>query len=173
MEGESFLLTVAQLGFALAGFAALLSVFRRTETRWSFSELAGQSLIIESSLSAALFALLPFPLFYVVGETVWQLCSALLVIFFVLWGSFDYRRTGQASRRDQLFINRLSPSSLLYLLALIGVALLQLANVLDGGTVPSYMAGLLWLLIAAGSQFMIFIYNYSRMNTRLPPDNKS
>lgn len=54
---------IAEVGVALAGFASLVAVFRRRrEDVWGPRALAGLRFMIELSLCAALFAILPFSL---------------------------------------------------------------------------------------------------------------
>ena len=82
MTGEGFLQTLAEVSITLAGFSALISVFRqRAGSAWRPEGLMAMRGVIELSLLPVLFALLPFPLFYsgLTESAVWRVCSALAI----------------------------------------------------------------------------------------------
>jgi hypothetical protein len=156
MPGEDFLFTIAQVAIALAGFAGLISVFRSGEDSGTQSEFYGQSMMLELSLGAAFFALLPMPLFYTLGAEpdVWRVTSALLLAFLLAWIVLDARRGVRV--QDHPLVVRVSQT-----LALIAVVLIQIGNIVVWRGLAGYAWGLLWMLLASGTQFMLFIYNYA------------
>jgi hypothetical protein len=72
-----FLLTAAQIGLALAGFAGLVTVFRKADREWIPQEVAGMKLIFEHTFADVFFSLLPFPIFYMLESEsrVWRISS--------------------------------------------------------------------------------------------------
>jgi hypothetical protein len=95
---SSLLLTTAQIGMALAGFAGLITVLGRPLARQErlLNEIRFRSMV-ELSLALVAFCLLPFvPAHYGVSQaTLWRLCSgiyALAVVLFVGHGVWRNRR---------------------------------------------------------------------------------
>ncbi len=164
MNIEGFLLTSAQVAVALAGFAALISAFRRRDNTLSASEIAGRSMILELGLAAGFFGLLPFPIdaflneFNLVG--VWRICSLILVIFLTVWGVYNYRRAVNVAVHDGLS-NGVQMS---FNIVLIVINASLIANILIFGIAALYMAGVLYMLVAGGVQFMIFVYQYAQQS---------
>lgn len=161
MEGESFFLTVAQVGVTLAGFASLISAFRRRDQPLGESEITGRSLIVELGLAGTFFALLPFPIDSILTEFgrvgVWRIASAVLLVFLIGWGFINLQRFFRAARVS----GHRSTVNLFYaLLIVVNIALI--VNILLLGYAAVYMTGILWMLLAAGVQFMIFVYTYAR-----------
>jgi len=164
MDTEGFFLTIAQVGVALAGFAALVAAFRRSDIPLSESEKTGRSTILEMGLASTFYALIPFAieklldLFGIVG--VWRVSSLILIIFLVIWGIGNFMRLRRANAsHDESSGIRIDPP---FQIALIPVSILLIANILVYGSVAFYMIGLLWMLFLSGLQFMIFIYQYAK-----------
>jgi hypothetical protein len=63
MEGEAFLIGVAQIGIVVAGFAGLAASFQDRE-RWTPAEWVYLQTLVVASLAVTFFALLPFIPFY-------------------------------------------------------------------------------------------------------------
>ena len=160
MKGEGFLLCIAQVGLTFAGFAGLIGVFRPSEKKWIPQEIAGLSLILEHTFAAVLLSLLPFPLFYLAETRMWSGCSFLMSAFFIVEAVHQWRKKikldkkGFPPRRPKLlYLTFVVPSLILFLLELINGFRWMLPSV--------YMFGLLWLLIAAGVQFLLFVSFFS------------
>jgi hypothetical protein len=77
------LVGIAEVAVVFAGFAGVSVVLsRRQPGQWTYVEAARMSCMIESSLTTALFALLPimFASFDASAATTWTLCSAGLAL---------------------------------------------------------------------------------------------
>lgn len=157
--GQDILLNIAQIALTLAGFSALLSVFRRGDEGWSEEEIIGQRLILELSFASAAFSVLPLAIFHTLGEApVWRVSSGLLIGFTVLWGLFSRRRSKEVSAgtpqpRSRVWV--IGQASSLVAMIIQGV------NVVVWGSFSGYIWGILWLAFSAGLQFMLFVYAYT------------
>jgi hypothetical protein len=67
VTGQPFFFTIAGMALSVAGFAGLLTAFRRDEA-WTPTELWRLRGIVRLSFILMFIALLPFPLFLVIGE---------------------------------------------------------------------------------------------------------
>ncbi|MDP2705517.1 MAG: hypothetical protein Q8O71_03970 [bacterium] len=90
MKEEGFLLTLAQVGIAFAGFSGLITVFRKSEKPWTLIEIAAVKLILQHTLGLFCFSLLPVFIFYWHGseKQIWRISSIALAGFF--WVVFVY-----------------------------------------------------------------------------------
>lgn len=156
MEGESVLLTIAQLGLTLVGFSALILAFRRAEKSWEGAEIIGQKIILELGLATTLLALLPLAVFHTIGsELVWAVSSGIYILFIVLWIRLIYQRV-----RRMGFANPRNSSNTAAQVMLLAVIVLQAVNMLFLRAFAPYLWGVLWLIFAAGLQFVLFVYGY-------------
>ena len=85
MRDAFFFLSLAGLGLSVAGFAGLVSAFRRRDEGWTRTELWRLRTIARLSFTLVFLGLLPFPFFAVSGDEalVIRLMSALLVLLYV------------------------------------------------------------------------------------------
>ncbi len=85
MRDAFFFLSLAGLGLSVAGFAGLVSAFRRRDEGWTRTELRRLRTIARLSFTLVSLALLPFPFFALSGDEVLviRLLSALLVLLYV------------------------------------------------------------------------------------------
>jgi hypothetical protein len=158
MKGESFLLTIAQIALALAGFAGIIGAFRQAEREWKPQEIAGLQLMLEHTFAAVLFALLPFPLFFVLSLQikVWSIASSLLAGFLILEFIIQRRRIillsvrGAAPRRSSGLKYFFFPPTAIF-------AVIQVVNAYWWHSLSGYSWGLLWLLVAPSIQFFHFV----------------
>ena len=153
------LIGIAQVSIVFAGFAGISVVLsRRLPEHWSYSEAVRMSCMIESSLSAAFFALLPFALvgFGLSAPTTWSiagLCFAAAMAVHMIANGQRMRRAYQVDPYDRLpFIFRL-------LMLVIGVLILVALLLNSFGFVfhqsfGPYFAGLLFHLAFASLMFM-------------------
>lgn len=155
MTGEDALLTTAEVAVAFAGFASVVTAFRRREhPDWDPQDVLRFQLMIASSLSVVLFALLPFAFgFFGASEPrTWILSSGLLALYLVLSSALVARRTLLLTAGHKL--NRYLSSSLSAGALL--VVVLQVSNVtgaFPGRELGPYFVGLLYLLVLAGASF--------------------
>ena len=151
MEHSEILLTIAEVGVALAGFASLISVLGRSENLLDFTRLLG---LVRTSLSAAGFALLPFVphAFGLLEPAALRLSAAIFVVVqgsntFFLWRTLFRMR------------DRLKPAPAGYYTFPAGVLVLLLglaAVALPAGTLTAgfYIASLGALLSVSGVLFL-------------------
>jgi hypothetical protein len=80
-----FFLSLAGLGLSVAGFAGLVSAFRRRDEGWTRTELWRLRTIARLSFTLVFLALLPFPFFALIGDEVLviRLLSVLVVLLYV------------------------------------------------------------------------------------------
>jgi hypothetical protein len=155
VTGESALLTTAEVAVAFAGFASVVTAFRRREPDgWAPQDVIRFQLMIASSLSTAFFALLPIAVgFFGVGERgVWGFASGLLCAYLVL--------TLVAVGRRALVLTRGASLNPLISFAFISGAVvsavllgLNTAGVVFERALGPYFVGLLFLLVLAGVSF--------------------
>lgn len=156
LTGEGALFTFAQVGVALAGFAAIGATFRARDT-WSVPQVEGIRLLIETSLAVTIFALFPLPLWYFgwSEDVIWRVAGVGLAAAFVAEGVVQWLRSrSETSRAPFLF-----GATVLYALPIGG--LLELLNALLWSSLGLYLAGLFWLTFIAGLQFLLFIQFYA------------
>jgi hypothetical protein len=157
LTGEGTLQTIAEVSITLAGFSALIAVFRqRADRPWSPEGLMAIRGLIEFSLLPAFFALLPFPLFYsgLSEAVVWRLSSSLFGASYVAVMILSWIRIRALTRSGS---RRARPRYALGMWAIgIGGALSLTSNaiVLPFGGLSLYLVGLLVVLVIAGLQLV-------------------
>ena len=153
------LIGVAQVAIVFAGFAGISVVLsRRMPEHWSYGEAVRMACMIESSLSAAFFALLPFA-FVSFGATVattWSVSGLIFAVVMFVHMIANARRMQLAYQRDPA--DRL-PIWFRASMALIGgilvIALvLNSFNVLFDRSFGPYFAGLLFHMAFSSLMFM-------------------
>ncbi len=156
MNGAEFLIPLAFVGVILAGFTAILGISRKRIT-WDEPERIGLRLALELAIFTTCFALLPFPLSYLVNEPfAWRMGSMALALFL----GFQITRVYQGSRR----YSAQWPVVMVSLLALSAFFLtIEFINGIVWNSLAVYAAGLMWLLTTAGLQFIAFVI-YDREN---------
>jgi hypothetical protein len=73
---------IAEIGVALAGFAALVAIFRQRESGWTTAAVSGLRFMVELSISLIILALLPISI-YLLGieaQDLWVLCSSICTV---------------------------------------------------------------------------------------------
>jgi hypothetical protein len=87
MESEGFLVAIAQIGVALAGFSGLVVATRdASPTGWSKRDMWSLGWMFGASVGSLFLALLPVLLFFLrfPTEVVWMLASLLMAAFMVV-----------------------------------------------------------------------------------------
>jgi hypothetical protein len=170
MTGEGTLQTIAEVSITLAGFSALIAVFRQGGKAWRPEGLMAIRGLIEFSLIPAFFALLPFPLFYsgLSEAQVWRLCSFLFGTTYVLALGVNWFRvrvlTRSGARRPQPRYARG-----MWAVGIIGaLSVGSNALVLPFGGLSLYIAGLLLVLVVAGLQLISILAVVSVNQGRAP-----
>jgi len=153
--GEEALLTTAEVAVAFAGFASVVTVFRRREDGdWPAPDVVRFQLMITTSLSAVLLAMLPFAFrFFGAGEaTVWASCSGIFAVYMTAVLVL-------VARRSLPLVSNVGLSPVVSWLSLVGgvsVIALQFLNAASVGfdrELGPYYVGLLYLLILSGVSF--------------------
>jgi hypothetical protein len=86
MTGQFFFTTVAALALSTAGFASLVTAWRR-QGRWSKTDLWRLRGIVGESLTVTLVSMLPLPIYYAVGgdeSFTFRILSGVLAAKFAL-----------------------------------------------------------------------------------------
>jgi hypothetical protein len=163
MDGESYLYALVEAGVALAGFSAIAAILGVKDPHESgTTQRLVVARLVERSLMASLFALLPILLFGLglSGRIVWLISSGTLAIY----GAITLTRTLQRRAiAHQLGLSR----SLFILLVLIALAIIivQVLNAI--GVVLAqglwwYTLGVTWLMVSAGYTFVIYLRAWVR-----------
>jgi hypothetical protein len=164
MDGSDYLLTSAEIGVAIAGFAALVVAIRQREAE-PLSPLHRQfvSLLIERGLVATFFSLLPILLLGLgVSASVVWLSSSLSFALYAL--SMAWR---SATNRGAVDAAKIVPPRAFNALMLTGllVIALQVAHAFGVGihqNVWWYALGVTWLLSSAAYVFFFFLREWTR-----------
>lgn len=155
MTGEGALLTTAEVAVAFAGFASVVTVFRRREHGgWVPQDVLRFQLMITASLSVVFFALLPFAIgFFGASEPgVWSYGSGALAVYLVLISVLVARRTLLLTTGTALN-PYISWSFLASGTVVIALLALNAADVFLEREIGPYFLGLLYLLVLAGVSF--------------------
>jgi len=158
MEGEDTLFTIIDLAVALIGFSSVVTALRRSrEKSWSSQEINGLVFLAIMAIGAILFSLLPLALFYMqLNEQQIYSISAFLYCLFsvgVVLGLFlRGKKHGFPSRRPQVF-------NLFGLLSFGVIAFMAFlaSGSLQEGAFGYYLIGVMWLLVLAFIQFVVFL----------------
>ena len=154
MEQSDVLFALAEVSVAFAGFSGVVAAFgRRDPGTWSFAERMRFNGLIETSLAALFFCVVPFCLsaLHLSDAHVWRTASALFAAYLVVSTILNRRRFRAAPPSDTADV---SPTALRLLRAtqMIAVAL-SLYNVAFLGEVGIFLLALLLLLMQAGFLF--------------------
>ena len=164
---------LAEIAVGLAGFSSIVMAFRRGSAHapWNRGDVFRFQDMLESSLVAALFAILPAALggLGLDAPNLWPVVSALFFIF-VVFNSL--RRVRQWSRLPAGALS--NPLYVFFIIMLVVVAAVQLLNVL-GWIVPKgpgpYLFGVTWYTIYSGFMFYrLMILPISTQTAPGPPD---
>lgn len=158
---EQALQTIAEVGVALAGFASLVAVFRRRrDEAWSPRALAGLRFMIELSLSATLFSILPFSLAaFGLGDTAtWTFSNLALALAFGILLTLNFQRSRRISSQGIGHRQPLQATSGLVLGSVIALLLVLSALDLVVSRGPAiFVLALLTLLVSVANQFLNFV----------------
>jgi hypothetical protein len=164
MSSQSYLLSIAGMAAGFAGFAGLVSAFRRGGEEWTSTELWRLRLIVRFCFSAVFLAVVPIPLFALINDQRATVRIASLLIAVVI--AFDSMtllpyaiRTWPGDRR-------------VFLPAAIDGAfgLLQLVNALFG-SLGIYELGLIQLLARPADIFLRVLASFAEHRSSLAGDS--
>ena len=161
MDTASALMTIAQLGLSLTGFAGLLMAFR-FQDQWERVEIYALRFLFRSSIGAFVFALIPVPLLIAgtMTATFWSLCFATLGLWTLTMVvlAFLARYSGRLRPRFAFGYWGLTLSGLASGMLDLGAA----CNLYDLRQPALYMYGLYWLLVVATFQLMMQVMHSLR-----------
>jgi hypothetical protein len=155
LTGESALLTTAEVAVAFAGFASVVTVFRRREDGvWAPQDVLRFQLMITASLSVVFFALLPFAIsFFDASEPrVWSCGSGALGVYLLLICALFARRTLSLTSGAAL-VPYISWFFLASGMVVIALLVLNTAGLFLEREIGPYFVGLLYLLLLASVSF--------------------
>jgi hypothetical protein len=158
MAGEDTLLAIVDLAIALIGFSSIVTALRRSkEKSWSSQEINGLVFLALMAIGAIVFSLIPFALFYMdlSDDQIYSISAGVYCVFSVsvIMGLFIRgRRTGFPSRRPRIF-NFFGLLSLVVIIMMGFIASGRITN----GIFGYYLVGVIWLLVLAFVQFMVFL----------------
>ncbi len=154
MQGSGVLTVIAEIGVALAGFSGIVVALRqRSVESWSVPEVLRLRLMLYASVSALIFALLPFAPHHLGASPAltWSVPSLALA---VLFGSSLFlpatrtppSRTGLSFRWWVFY----SSGTVIAITALLANA----GGLLGGPSFGLYLVGLAWLLFYTTTLFV-------------------
>jgi hypothetical protein len=158
MAGEDTLFTIVDLAIALIGFSSIVTALRRSkEKSWSIQEINGLVFLAVMAIGAIIFSLLPLLLFYMELDDVqiYSIASAVYCVFsmVVILGLFIRgRKSGFPSRRPRVFnIFGFLSFGIIILMGFLA------AGAITNGVFGYYLVGVIWLLVLAFVQFVVFL----------------
>jgi hypothetical protein len=162
LEGSEYMYTTAEIGVALAGFAALVISFRqRQDSSLSDADRLVVASLVERGLMAAFFSFLPILLFGLglSERLIWFFSSGT----FVAYGVSIMIRTA----RSRKISGGLASNPAFYILFAIGVLMvaLQICHAFALGLRQSpwwYLVAVTWLLVSAGYRFFFVLRGWVR-----------
>jgi len=176
MHVEAFLLVVAQLAIVQAGFAGVVRQFspaRAYSARERTLQVAGLRLAFEHDAALLAFAVLPFPLGFLMGTGAWtwRFLSMLIAGFLAYAFTWNYLASvgrlpvlevheDTVSRALRISVSRPRAPRLhryLFLWPTAIVGALMTVNLLVG-SFGLYAVALCWLLVPPSIQYYYFIY---------------
>jgi hypothetical protein len=158
MEAE-VLLTIAELSVAFAGFSGIVATFGRRDPRhWSVPDRYRFRALIETSLAAALLALLPSGLAIAPLEParVWQISSLVVATYTVVSYLASYRR--YRSMLSQATSDASRPLMAGIVVCDVGIVALSLYNVLGAKTAWPLVLSLMLLVAQAAFFFARMLF---------------
>ena len=156
---QDVLIGFAEVSVVLAGFSGISVILsRRQLDQWSFAEAARMTCMIESSLTAAFFAILPIAISsFGTGDPLsWGLSSAILALvtlYHMILNARRMRRAYAIDPEDRLPIAFRAVMALIGFIIVVILILNSLGVIFDHSAGP-YFAGLLFHLAFAGLMFM-------------------
>ena len=163
MEGSEYMYATAEVGVALAGFAAIVIALRRREdSLYSDAYKLVVASLIERGLVAAFLSLLPILLFglSLSASLVWFFSSGT----FVLYGISMVIRAVR-NRKIEAAVADLISGPLFYMLVFLGILViaLQFLHAFGIGLQQNawwYLVAVTWLLVTVGYRFIIVLHGW-------------
>lgn len=170
-DGAGYLFKIIDLAITLIGFSSIVTALRRSKDRsWSIQEINGLVFLAIMAIGAIIFSLLPLALHhlqlielqaYSIAGGVYSAFGVSVVLGLFIQG----RRSGYPSRGPRIFN--------LFALLSVGVIVvvgLASAGLIPAGTIGVYLLGVIWMLILAFVQFVVFLSFVGFVDEDLEPD---
>ncbi len=156
MESSEVLIVIAEVAVAFAGFTGLIAaISRRGPIGRSSQEFVRLRIMLDYSLLAILFALLPFlpHAAGVSGSTLWQVSSAIWFVGAILYAVLHHA-TDKFWSRGTFVIRRVIPAIETVVIASVGLNALSWP--FESGFFV-YLVALFWYLAGAAIGFVQFV----------------
>lgn len=156
MVGADVLLTVAEVAVAFAGFASVVVLFQhRDPTKWQPQIIVRLRTMVESSLGALFFSLLPFALHHLgaTGQQLWAWSSGLMACVMVGFFTVVTKRSIPLIRSSRLS-PRFSLIAAGFTVLVLGVQILNSAGFFFHREFGAYLIGVIWSLAFASLMFL-------------------
>ena len=166
MESEGFLVAIAQIAVALAGFSGLVVATRHASpTGWSTRDMWSLAWMFGASIGALFLALLPILLFFlrVPTEVVWMLATLLMaasMILFALTMSLFSRRLSKLGEPPR--VRYFSTGATLLLLGCGCLAGLGALGTFGQAAVGVFVLGLMACLLVSAFALVVFLTIFAR-----------
>jgi hypothetical protein len=166
MEGEGFLVAIAQIAVALAGFSGLVVATRdASPTGWSTRDLWSLAWMFGASIGALFLALLPILLFFLRLRTgiVWMLATLLMAAFtvvFALTMAFSCRKLSRLGEPPR--VRYFSTAATLLLLGCGCLAGLAALGMFGQAAVGVFVLGLMACLLVSALALVVFLLIFAR-----------
>lgn len=155
MDGESLLTAAIEVGIALAGFSGIVAVLgRRTEEGWSTADKIRLQLLLQTSLSTILFAMLPLFLLSmrIAPSWIWRVSSGIWLVYIAIDVPIRMRQIARAREESAETISRRYVG--LLATGLIAVFLAQLLNAVCLADAWPHLFAVIWTIVVAYIQFI-------------------
>ena len=152
MEAADFLLTVAEISVAFAGFSGIVAVIgRRAAGEWRTGDVLRFWQMMEVSLLALIFSLVPFGFHYLdlPPSTVWAASSGMLAAASGIQALRSVARTMRALGSDESLSFLFSAFFFLIGLVVIAVLILNALGIIFEQAAGPYLIGIFWQLSLA------------------------
>ena len=166
MENQGFLLAIAQIAVALAGFSGLVVATRGASPRgwtrrdnWSLAGMFG------ASLGALFLALLPILLFFLRlrPEVVWTVASVFMAAFMVVFALTMTLSSRRLSKHgDPPRVRYVTTSAMLLLLVCGCLAGFGALGTFGQAAVGMFVLGLITCLVVAALALVVFLMIFAR-----------
>ena len=166
MESQGFLLAIAQIAVALAGFSGLVVATRGTSPAgWSARDIWSLAWMFGASLGALFLALFPVLLFFLrlrpeVASTVSSLLMAAFMIVFALTMAVSSRKLSRLGQRPRVrYFSTAAPLLFITCGCLAGFAAL---GIFGEAAVGVLTLGLIACLLVSALSLVVFLMLFAR-----------
>lgn len=160
VDPSDVLLTFAEVAVAFAGFSSVVAIFQKGTADGAPFDVFRFWIMLEFSLAALFFALLPFPLHFLglADAVVWSCASGALLVFILAHGAFVSRliRRGEPRVVSSLTRGLSRGANAVYLLVVVSQALNGVGVL--GPAFGPYLLGLFLLLFGASVNFVRLVW---------------